>query len=606
MFFKTQIGSINSNGVFDTAGRRLIFIGDLPVKAGDWVFSDGKYVFGNAPPKGSPVIFNDEPSGIPVLGDNDLRGYFSRQGRFKNYAIAMDDWIVNSNKKFIHGENYIDDKKILCAGITEDGNEFTITDGIYQDSSTVESTLVRISLNDTRLFYTGSWMVGVGTTYNISTWRPYVFRQFFGAEFFGNEKSPILIYKNGKKDNEFDLKPFAEDASRRALQCAQSIMEKSAPEKNAGTIKEQFAGAVGETLEVEHILENVTLEQLTRTRTHTNDYEDINFIDARALPPPDKPIIVHSTAYLLTSNYSNEGFQGLIFAAAYGYCFPYIDPRFIESFTGYLRRIREWKSVPFGFSAIYHFSDKTNLTPVSCRAFGGVNSFVATYPDNAWLYYLIAGHNLNRYVTSLLQQRHIDLSLDLEPVDLKEDFLLPVGEGFFLMDKFGRLSFFNSKKEMVAENIPVHENFLHIEIEDGKYDIDAFLLQFADKPHLKCKCYTPDGNVEDKIMVISNVHANDNQKRLFVEQGNPQNLDYPLAGYLPIPPIDGYYTQDATGAIKPLYFTPLFYQFADGSYLYGVNGGTLYKKDKNGETIIGSGIKNFNLQNLKKISKAKR
>ena len=118
MFFKTQIGSINSNGVFDTAGRRLIFIGDLPVKAGDWVFSDGKYVFGNAPPKGSSVIFNDEPSGIPVLADN-LRGYFSDNAAFKNYSIKGERWISNAEKTFAHDT---DDANIIDAEIALDNN----------------------------------------------------------------------------------------------------------------------------------------------------------------------------------------------------------------------------------------------------------------------------------------------------------------------------------------------------------------------------------------------------------------------------------------------------------------------------------------------------
>lgn len=113
MFFKTQIGSINSNGVFDTAGRRLIFIGDLPVKVGDWVFSDGKYVFGNAPPKGSPVIFNDEPSGIPVLADN-LRGYFSDNAAFKKYSIKGERWISNAEKTYAHDT---DDANIIDAEI---------------------------------------------------------------------------------------------------------------------------------------------------------------------------------------------------------------------------------------------------------------------------------------------------------------------------------------------------------------------------------------------------------------------------------------------------------------------------------------------------------
>ncbi len=122
MFYATQIKSVTNDGVVDIQGKSLKFIGYLRVKAGDTVFTDGKFIFGNVPPKGTPAIF-DEPSGIPVLGD-DLQGYFNRNGKYRKYKVAQDDWITNSDKKFAHNKEEVDGEKVIDAIITDDGDEF--------------------------------------------------------------------------------------------------------------------------------------------------------------------------------------------------------------------------------------------------------------------------------------------------------------------------------------------------------------------------------------------------------------------------------------------------------------------------------------------------
>lgn len=121
MFYKTQIKSVTNDGVVDMKGNQLKFIGYLRVKAGDTVYTDGKFIFGNVPPKGAPAIF-DEPSGIPVLG-GDLQGYFTSSGKFKSYKIAGDAWIVNDKKKFSHDDG---EENIIDAEIATDGGVYTV------------------------------------------------------------------------------------------------------------------------------------------------------------------------------------------------------------------------------------------------------------------------------------------------------------------------------------------------------------------------------------------------------------------------------------------------------------------------------------------------
>ena len=127
MFYVTRIQTINGSTVTDTSGRRLRFIGNLPVKVGDVVCTDGTFIFGHAPPKGSPAIF-DEQSGIPILANN-LRGYFNLNGDFKSYNIAGDAWIVNDKKFYAHD---VDDVEIIDAEIANDGELFTVVKNVTQ------------------------------------------------------------------------------------------------------------------------------------------------------------------------------------------------------------------------------------------------------------------------------------------------------------------------------------------------------------------------------------------------------------------------------------------------------------------------------------------
>lgn len=143
MFFRTQLKSVGVGGAVDMQGRQLAFIGYLPCKAGDWVYTDGTVIFGNSKPKGAPAIFDVEPSGIPVLSD-DLRGYFTTQGKFKKYGLKGDGWIVNGKKNYAHdnGESDIIDVEIA---LDEDGKET----GIY----TVQKSFTRFADDDADFHY---------------------------------------------------------------------------------------------------------------------------------------------------------------------------------------------------------------------------------------------------------------------------------------------------------------------------------------------------------------------------------------------------------------------------------------------------------------------
>ena len=221
MFYVTQIKSVGEGGVIDVQGRRLNFIGHLPVKAGDSVYTDGKVIFGNAPPKGAPAIF-EEPSGVPVLADEDssgnaeLRGYFTNRGKYKNYRIAGDDWITNSKNKYSHDDG--EDENIIDAEVI-DGDDFIIKKGVYKKGEKYSLNYSMLPIVDKCVFYFSPPYSAV-TRYGKLT-------SPIGSENFQNEQIPVKVLKNNSKETEIDLEIFAKDIEERALLCAEAIMKKS-------------------------------------------------------------------------------------------------------------------------------------------------------------------------------------------------------------------------------------------------------------------------------------------------------------------------------------------------------------------------------------------
>lgn len=213
MFFRTQLKSVGVGGAVDMQGRRLAFIGYLPCKAGDWVFTDGSVIFGNSKPKGAPAIFNAEPSGIPVLSD-DLRGYFTTSGKFKKYRIKGDEWITNGEKKYSHDNG---EENIIDAEIARDNDGKEI--GIYTVIKKIENidappdndTFDELCTYEYSNLSTGDWKIYNGSMLNDS--------DFCSDDGKISRQLTIIIKKDDKeihKINVYDdyLQEYEEDTKK--------------------------------------------------------------------------------------------------------------------------------------------------------------------------------------------------------------------------------------------------------------------------------------------------------------------------------------------------------------------------------------------------------
>ena len=511
MFYQTQVKSIIQGGVIDVHGKELSLIGNKLVKQGDFIWTDGKVVFGNTPIRGGGIL-HAEQSGIPILANN-LRGYFDKVGNFKSFGIAQDDWITNSNKYFTHGLEHFNENKVIDAYITDKGKKLIVTDGFYHDNHTFDFSFIKICFVEPNAHYDSP-------PYSARTAYPSVFEQTLGSDIFPKDKLNALLYVDDKKVDEIDLEIYSKDVEQRALQVASQIMEQDY-QTNDFTLPVEY---LGNTLIYSY--RGTPIEEITKYHRDITWWR--NSIDRPAESPPDKPFIAHTSAHILTSNIGDNGFEGLIFATTYGYCFPHIQPRFSSQYlspndigddfygrAGNFEFLEEVECVPFGFSAIYQIGSDV---PVAYRSFGGINSENVHFIDcrDAYLKcWIPIGSSARVPVKDIMQTRDIEFSVNSASLDLSEDILFPVGEGFYSMDKFGRLSFFNSNRQKIADDIPVHKDFFHIEIEQGEcisenFEFTSFkggstlpTLRFNDKPFLHCKVYTPDGVVTDKIMITS-------------------------------------------------------------------------------------------------------
>ena len=688
MFYATRIKEISDDKAVDVQGKVLSFIGYLPVEVGDTVFTDGNVIFGYSKVKGGYNIFSDKVKffTVPVLGDKyllseleeELRGYLNNRGKYKKYRIAGTNWIVNSKKLYAHDLNA---ENIIDAYIADNGETFVATSGFYKKSQAIE-------LHYPVLIPRGNIVVPFNSSYkyiSCSPKSPHPYPLILGSNSFGDENTKARILKKDFQTDElnfveaFDLEPYAIDIEARALQCSENILEQSYNEENLPLDIFDYVS----WQELDDRNKNYFRGMYEVNDLNPDDYfpEDY-FLPEDIMTRPDT-FIAHTYAHIITCNIGKDGLSGIVFATSYGYCFPYIKPRFVYrlppldptlTISGREPRVlREWKCVPFGVSALYEFSNGEMTDIISFREFGGLNTGLTTVGDETNIDYafdpIYQADSEKLDVKDLMTTRQVEIIPSSEVIETSK--LFPVGTGFFQMNKYGQLTFYNSKKEKVAENIPIHDDFIHMEIgaaefwdaktygasksryEDIIWADSMYRFPLNDKPDiLRATAYMPDGrdaNAESIIEVYLNTKVEDSNSHLVAvyeyrtgqgsipyehsyEQGGSYYCkrytaddDFPISltsilipdeshiqdyreATMIIPPFDGYYIKKrASGRyfdLEPLQFTPLFYDLGNGNYLYGVKDSKLYHKAGDTETVIGDGLKNFRLQEMKNIQKA--
>ena len=184
-------------------------------------------------------------------------------------------------------------------------------------------------------------------------------------------------------------------------------------------------------------------------------------------------------------------------------------------------------------------------------------------------------------------------SLNLDTQLIENDLILQVDDGFCRLDKYGRISFYDSELNIIAENIVVDNDFCYVEVDHfqpTEYDRTGYDVFYNAKPYYKI--FTPDGNTKEEYEELIDAPLGYTK---YFGGGTPQE----------VPILDGYFIKDSDGYLSPFYFKPLLKRIDNGNYLFGTYSGKLYIKTKNTIQEVGSGLKNFTLEVLNDISKAK-
>lgn len=622
MFYATKIKSVLNGAAIDVNGKRLSFIGYLPVKAGDTVFTDGRVIFGNAPPKGSSAVF-DLPSGIPVLAD-DLQGYFTLNAIFKDYRIAGTDWIVNDKKKFGHGDVEIDSNKIIDAGYSDDGDLYVATDGQYRENHTAKY--------NHHLFighHSGEAWQHDGTHWVNADIVPYVGEEItLGVEADSVDASAV-IYKNDEPTSEFNLKTFADMVMEKCFDARDEIMSRSANMGKDGNLLPEPP-------------------------------DGVNWMQQ---PPPPESFIAAVDARILTFKFDQQGeWDAIITASAYGYCFPFLNlkgsvleasfdsatpefddylpdcisslERFIftnkyfpfltlekyPSFSGtrksggqyteafkkwcvdaiayYIPLVRftffEWYPVAFGASMLIHVRNAKIVTVMQTRR--GIGHEVMTY--SPW-------DEVRHYSA-------FDSSFEISSPAESTDWQFPIGDGLFLNGNgIGIKGIFDSNGEKLSD--------------PPNFNLGRFYY-----PLYPFFCYYRDDAVAEELYKqigapdISAIHRHyiwfageyyyyqkdlrDRSKTAQHVQQHPDEF-FSLPALKPYRFLTEFYDEKAKtdDSRDVLYrFNPSCEKLKGGGLLFGIYGEKLYLKTSDDWQQVGDGFKNFRLREMKKISKAKR
>ena len=194
------------------------------------------------------------------------------------------------------------------------------------------------------------------------------------------------------------------------------------------------------------------------------------------------------------------------------------------------------------------------------------------YPLNM---YTALYHVQNESVTKIASHVYgsrIDHTFDGEYI-----FRQQTGDGSFVMNKFGQISFYDSDGNIFAENLPIDENFFHIKINS----FSEFIYSTAGirrEAKAEYTIYTPDGKTTTGI-----------------------SEKYSTSNYIK----EGFFSKNADGSLKRFDFKPIIKKLSDGKYLFGNHGGKLYLKTGDNIQEVGDNLKNFRLEELKNMKKAK-
>lgn len=631
MFYQTVLQSVEAGGAVDVQGKRLSFIGYLQVKEGDSVWTDGKFIFGNVPPKekGFPAM---TISGIPVayvdyLNEN-FKGYCNSSGYFTSKEnINADDWFVNDENNFKHGSEEIGGQKVIEAAICKNHgiiNLYTVTDGFYSENRLVKynNHLYTPMYRDvSEEEHTAHDHTGDAYAVNSSV------ITYEGEEITLGVETPdknqyAKVYKDGSLIESISLKPYVDLIKAKCWSAEKKIMKKS---KNTG----------------------------------------VNYLKQPA--PPAESFIASAYARPVSIKVDENGdWDAIIFTAAYGYCFPYIEtngsvlaatfnaemgavttfnedlaqcvrgiensiftdnnfpflqieryPKFQgrmtvpgsdgkeynaeykqyieDAIAYYIPRVRfkysVWYTVPFGASCLLKIHNGNIDTEMKTHIYGGADVLISEWNEKI--------SRTNFYYKDL----------NIPPENNENDWNFPISEDYKFSGRGNKIKSVQCGETTIIADLVGAEIKCNIgrfiEVEEITYasgHIDSKAEEIGEDLRFLWGKDVQDIFVKYKLtdrMANEQHFWTTAEAKISYETLCP-NLKNPSDYFL----MDGFFDDESDDGF--FRFNPCIVKLKESKYLFGVHGGELFEQRDNRWARIGKKLKNFSLKAMKNLSKAKR
>ena len=504
------------------------------------------------------------------MGDDDLRGYFTKNGTYKKYSIAGNDWLVNSEKIYAHDDG---EENIIDAEIAEDDGIYTVEknntgsvpdnydDCIYQVTVHSEAmysfSLARLGMNSVEATY----RKGNTLSYTISLNGV----EYFRADDDVYKDSELNIKKDGSIIKTLKLSQLCEKAEAEARSNV-TFVDVSAvfPEDyiNSRAILQNFKILPNGKWEALILCEIWTERGFTYESNPTAKATRVNVTTTTTETKMEGNTSLHQEITFVNVTQQPEPIPSMLYSSTMAHCL-------------YLFKVTSDDDIEYAFKSLFAYP--LNLV-----------QYIGTITE---------GRPINKEITSPTSYPYI------REYDATDNLFLDQNGNIFAPD-------FDSSDETRALRYCSRYSYYFNSFREWGWNREY--IYFSGVYKLSTQ-YVYNSQYSPNRTIIYGVENLEITERFTFPVQEDYQARIRNSGDIGTWQLDGIYDGNkkifdiASSATDAHKWNMELASLKGSKFLFGIHDGALYKIDSNGNaTQVGGGLKNFRLRELKKISKAKK